>query len=342
MSSGTLLLPRRPPATVGPRTSRPPGGPDPGAAADLGAPGPVLDPPFVVRRALYVRTLLRAGRFVLRYPWTLPLVLAHRWDALEPVKQRMSRDYVRRASSEGRGREFGFRILLDREDAAFVSPSIDLFGWHEIATTMIFDQLLRPGSTVVDVGAGIGWFTLLAARRVGPSGRVVALEPEPASRDLLRRSVELNGFGNVHALGCAAWSDLGRAELHLNDGPNRGAHSMKRQFGGPTIVVPTARLDDVLDAAGIGGVDLLKVDTEGAEPEVLEGAREALDARRIAAVVLEWNPEAWVADSGLMKRLLREFRAYRYDGNVPFRRLERCSDLRRVPRGCLLLLRRSG
>jgi precorrin-6B methylase 2 len=117
------------------------------------------------------------------------------------------------------------------------------------AAQEILYSLLEPGGSFCDVGAGIGLFSLGAARVVGQSGEVVALESDPENFGRLVRNVERNAMHNVRTLNVAAWSSGG-----VSSGPR-----------GP---VERARLDALLSAPP----DLIKVEVEGAEAEVLRGA----------------------------------------------------------------------
>ena len=165
---------------------------------------------------------------------------------------------------------YGFDISLDPEDLG-ISPSIGVLGWYELRTTELFLQLLQKGFTVIDVGANVGFFTLLAAKLVEKEGTVLAFEPEPTSFSLLSGSVLRNNFSNVK-LSQKCVSDIdGRRTLYLSSTRHRGMHSIIRDSGGTSVTVPSTRLDTEVSRLGIDHVDLLKIDVEGAELEVLKG-----------------------------------------------------------------------
>ncbi|MFA6317695.1 MAG: FkbM family methyltransferase [Elusimicrobiota bacterium] len=148
---------------------------------------------------------------------------------------------------------------------------------------------LAPGGTVVDIGAHIGTFALTAGRRVGPRGRVLALEPSPASLELLRRNVEANAMGWVSVHPVAAAEAEAEAELFTaSDRDNPAADTLSATPGRPRVTVRLRRLDDLLAEEGVGPIDLLKIDVEGAELRVLAGAPAALARSR--RVVLEVHP----------------------------------------------------
>ena len=140
-------------------------------------------------------------------------------------------------------------------------------------------SLVGPGMTVVDAGAGFGYCTLLCAQAVGPTGRAVAIEPEPDNFDLLRRNLGRPGVDNVDALQLALGAQAATASLWVS-GTHRGRHSLHRSnvlngVGSRRVTVTT--LDTVLDRHLPGlRVDLLKIDVEGEEMALVQGAARAL------------------------------------------------------------------
>jgi FkbM family methyltransferase len=144
----------------------------------------------------------------------------------------------------------------------------------------------EPNSTAVDVGANVGYFTVAFARAVGPCGRVIAVEPYPPTVARLRENLELNHFDNVDVLDCAAGSSDGSIELALAGDPS--ICTTITRPGATTVSVRCVQLDNVWKDAGRPHVSVLKVDAEGAETAVLEGARTLLAVCR-PTLVLEAN-----------------------------------------------------
>jgi FkbM family methyltransferase len=165
-------------------------------------------------------------------------------------------------------------LLCDAADAA-VTPGLRS-GAYEPHLTAVFERHCAPGMTVVDVGANLGYFTLLAARLVGPGGRVVALEPNSENCRLLLSSLRLNGISNVEVLPVAADKAPGWAYYSTHVGSNGGLIDDGDLLSRPGVVVPTFRLDDLVE----GPVGFLKMDVEGAEGRVVLGASRIIERDR--------------------------------------------------------------
>ena len=159
------------------------------------------------------------------------------------------------------------------------------------AETKLYERCLRPGNVVVDCGAHVGYFTLIFARSVGPTGQVLAFEPEPRSFRLLERNVRRNGYDNVATIQEALSRDRGQAPLSVATG-NLGDHRLGRRLAGrETITVRTTTLDAHL-ARSARPPDFLKLDVQGSEAAVLDGAREILSSSPRMAMLTEFWPAA--------------------------------------------------
>ncbi len=159
-----------------------------------------------------------------------------------------------------------------------LSREIRDHGLWEPFETSVFLSLLRPGDTVIDVGANVGYYTVLAARRVGPTGTVHAFEPDADNVRLLRENVALNGLGNVTVHATAVADRLGTARLHL-DPANRGDHRLYASRGEAraALTVPMTTLDaEFPDPARIR---LIKLDAQGSEAGIFAGMERLLRAR---------------------------------------------------------------
>jgi len=161
--------------------------------------------------------------------------------------------------------------------------------WEPHVSAWLADQLVT-GNTFIDVGANIGYYSLMAARLVGESGRVVAVEP--VYPHVVRQQVRLNGWNNVTICGAAAGNRHGTVEIGIANPWNRGHNSVinPARFG-KTATIPVVRLDDYLPALGIHQVDAMKIDVEGYEVEVLLGARTLLADGAVPKIAFELSPD---------------------------------------------------
>lgn len=145
-------------------------------------------------------------------------------------------------------------------------------GYEENAVRIYLDLLADCG-TVMDVGAYVGLYSILAGLH-DPVRRVYAFEPMPDIADVLEQNVRLNGLSNVEIVRSAVADRDGQASLYIPYAGLPTSSSLKRGFREPrnTIRVPTVSIDSFVRSRGIERVDLMKIDTETTEPEVLEGA----------------------------------------------------------------------
>ncbi len=163
---------------------------------------------------------------------------------------------------------------------------------HESA---LIERILRPGMTVLDVGANHGMFSLEAAHLVGPEGVVHAFEPAPATRALLTSNLAANGLSTVAVFPSALGDTPGIARLRIHremSGLNTLAdHDVtwnRRILSADQVVeVPITTLDAHAEAQGLDWIDLLKIDVEGFELGVIRGAHGLLASKRIARILLE-------------------------------------------------------
>jgi FkbM family methyltransferase len=177
-------------------------------------------------------------------------------------------------------------------------------------------RALRPGDLVVDVGANVGLYTLIAASRVDP-GRVIALEPDPLAASRLEANVMLNGLRNVDVRLAAAGAEAG--EARLTTGLDTTNHIVSDESA-PSIPVRLVTLDEVVGPTA--DVALVKLDAEGFESQVLAGSERMLRERRVAAWIVEVNglgSRYGAGDATLLEKFdLAGYRPFRYhaDRNV--------------------------
>ena len=149
-------------------------------------------------------------------------------------------------------------------------------GSYEAAKQKKITEFVRPGMVCWDVGANVGFYTLLFAELVGEAGRVFAFEPVPRNVELLRRHVEMNRYQNVRIFPCALGDFDGEARFDPGPGTTMGHMAAE----GP-LKVSCSKADTLLAAGEVEAPDLIKIDVEGAEGDVLLGACRALEHRPI-------------------------------------------------------------
>jgi FkbM family methyltransferase len=177
---------------------------------------------------------------------------------------------------------YGFSIIGDVKDV--VTREIFLRGYWEAGVSSVLTRLLQPGDHVFDVGANIGYDTLLAACCVGAGGEIVAFEPSPSTRASLERNIAANFFSQCRVRGEAVSDTSGTVEFNAVVDEHTGLSSML-PIDAPCqrITVPAIRLDD----AWIHGSPLkvVKIDVEGAEHRVLAGMKTILQQARPHVIV---------------------------------------------------------
>jgi FkbM family methyltransferase len=162
----------------------------------------------------------------------------------------------------------GLRMEIDLAD--WIPQDIYLTGYFEPTTTTIVTRLLKPGDTAIDVGANIGYFSLLFAQCVGEKGKVFSYEPVPALAAQCLRNFEINGLSNVKLSNLALSDHLGQARFFVGPRDNSGLSGLRtpRQSSG-SFEVQLSSFDKLRDDWGT--VTLIKIDVEGAELQVLRG-----------------------------------------------------------------------
>ncbi|MCP9915836.1 FkbM family methyltransferase [Cyanobium sp. ATX 6F1] len=155
----------------------------------------------------------------------------------------------------------------------------DLWGW-DVNELRFLWRFVRPGMTVLDVGAHHGLYALVAARRSGPNGRVVAFEPNPSDARRLRWHACLNGLGRLRVEPLALADRSGEVTFHVPVSGVRTTASLRRPNDSRSrfkaIQVRLDTLDHVVAAARIEQIDLIKLDVEGAEMQFLDGATDTI------------------------------------------------------------------
>jgi len=205
-----------------------------------------------------------------------------------------------------------FRFTIYLPDRAYFFKPEALAGTYERDTVRALQDILLPGMTLVDLGAHLGYFSLIAATCVGPSGRVYAFEPQPEIYDLLVTNIEVNDLQSIIRPARKAVSNTaGTLPLFLGT-RDSGEASFYHTPGGSSsesVVVEVTTLDAFCAQQGWPPVHVIKMDIEGAEMMALEGLRELASRSLDLRLIMEFNPNiqaaAGVADEELFEALLR-------------------------------------
>lgn len=150
---------------------------------------------------------------------------------------------------------------------------------------------LKRGSAV-DIGANIGMHTIPLGKMLKNTGKVIAIEPEPNNFKILKRNVELNKLNNVILINVACSSKEGKFKFYLDEiGTGAGSFYQEKVQGSKTITVQAKKLDKILLELRIKKIDLIKIDVEGGEADVLEGAKKTLKKSHPKIIFEAWNEE---------------------------------------------------
>jgi len=173
------------------------------------------------------------------------------------------------------------------------------FGVWEPNLTRFLERRLKPGDLVIDVGANIGYFSLLAARIVGPLGRIVAVEASPRTFRALSDNIARNGATNIRAINMAASGASGTVNIYSGEDYNSGLTSIVERKG--SVVegsVAAAPLGELVTPDELQRAKVIKIDVEGAEADVLAGVLPSIDQlAHDTDIIVEFNP-ASVSTSG--------------------------------------------
>jgi FkbM family methyltransferase len=195
---------------------------------------------------------------------------------------------------------FGYEVSLDLAKYIERSMYLGIFEPHE---TALIRSVLKPGMTVVDVGANVGYYSLMASAAVGDHGTIYALEPNPYSADCLQHTILKNKILNLFLSRAAVGDVDGEASLYISNDPNKTSPSMVANQQTTAMRVPVTTLDAFAKASGIDRIDLLKVDVEGFEPNVIRGGAGLLAASRVRHILCEFN-QHWLSRNQSSPRAL--------------------------------------
>lgn len=184
----------------------------------------------------------------------------------------------------------GSRMYVDSRDTV-IAHALLTVGFMELSETEFLKKNLKPGMVFVDVGANIGYFTLLAARLVGERGKVYAFEPAPDTFALLVKSIELNHYQNIVPIQKAVSNQAGQTLVYQEQATSGGtslASNNLQELAG-SVPVETITLNQFFTNGASGTrVDILKMDIQGAEALAMEGATDLLAQDHLQILIEFW------------------------------------------------------
>jgi len=178
----------------------------------------------------------------------------------------LSKSYIRVKSCR-------YGAMLYFEGDSFVGRSLELYGEFSLGEARMFEQLLKPGMTALDIGANIGCHTVFMAGLVGTAGKIIAFEPQRIVHQALCANLALNAIGNTQAIHAAAGesaSSLIVPNIDYEAGGNFGGLSLGEYMNGEPVEVRT------IDSLNLKACHFIKIDAEGMENEAIAGAAETL------------------------------------------------------------------
>ncbi len=177
-------------------------------------------------------------------------------------------------------------------------------GTYEREKRQEFERSLSPGDVLYDIGANVGFYTVLGASIVGSDGAVYAFEPMPRNLEFLRRHAAINRLENVRVIDAAVSDSAGTATFDDTQHPSMGSLS-----AGGTLTVRTVRIDDLVASGELRPPTVVKIDVEGAEEMVLAGAAETLRTHRPAIFLATHGPEIHASCLATLRSLGYDLRA---------------------------------
>jgi FkbM family methyltransferase len=211
--------------------------------------------------------------------------------------------------TRGRAPAIVNRARMRLDVGEFIQRNMFL-GTYEPRQTAWFRECLRPGDTVVDVGASFGYYTTLGAELVGPAGRVFAFEPSPIASKVIENAIRDSGIANVVLTKAALGRAASTVSLFMPNTPHLHSPSIlptDKEF--VPVEVPVMRLDQ-FEPLRDRPIKLLKMDVEGYEPNVLDGMTGLIEKGQVHNVICEFNSYWLERNSTTPAELLARFHGH--------------------------------
>ena len=247
-----------------------------------------------------VSRLVSGRGFAIKFP-VLGVVYSYLFRHLKPAQDTIMVD-VR-----------GIKMYADVRGYNGLGPG-SIHGAYEKGETELVKKTVREGMAVVDIGANIGYYTLIIAKIVGGKGKVYAFEPDPENYRLLVKNIELNGYDNVIPMQKAVSNRTGTTELFLHP-VDMGSHRIYNSNDGrESIKIEMVSLDEFFEGKE-NKVDVIKMDVEGAEIAALQGMKNILQNNDDVKIFTEFSPAAtrtfgYSPEEGLNELIKSGFKLY--------------------------------
>jgi len=206
----------------------------------------------------------------------------HGFGKFYPIK--LAYDFVLKRSKSNFVIVLGHKMYLDSKDPLLLSIN----GIYEKFETMLMCKEIKRGNVVLDIGANIGYYTLIFAKLVGKNGKVYAFEPEPTNFSLLKKNVEINGYENVELVQKAVSNKNGKIKLYL-DKENTADHRIYNSHDSRKFIeIESIKLDNYFKDHR--KIDFIKMDVQGAECGVFQGMSQLLKNNKSMKIISEFWP----------------------------------------------------
>ncbi len=181
----------------------------------------------------------------------------------------------------------GNKLYLDTDDSLFLS----VYGFHEKTETELVKNEIKFGDVVIDIGANIGYYTLLFAKLVGPTGHVFAFEPDLNNFKLLTKNIFENGFTNVTLIQKAISNENDIKDFYLTNSGTTAHRLSKPHNNNNSVKIETTTLDEFLKNFN-KNVNFIKIDIHGAEGKAIKGMLSTIKKTPSIKILQEWWPDA--------------------------------------------------
>ncbi len=181
-------------------------------------------------------------------------------------------------------KKYNHKIYLDKIDSLYLSVHKDFGGYEK----ELIEKQIKKGDIVLDVGANIGFYTLIMAKLVGKTGRVFAFEACPTNFKILQKNVEANGYKNIVLINKAVTNSTKNIDFYIDE-KNTAGNGLSPKKGITPIEVPSIRLDDYFPKKS--RVDFIKIDIEGSEFLALLGSQNLLEENPKVKIITEFFPQ---------------------------------------------------